>query len=185
MTQGKLPAKPCRCCYKLSQAKSRGHFEVDQHMKTTSDLQIGAAASPELPELHELPAIHEAEASPAPAPQTTASSGRSRRVWALALGTAAVWQMDPALGEMAEMVAMIACTANKSLAKDAIFEMRAKADTLRAQIAPLPASALSKVIRRAEAACGAVLDKGVRVKEVQTSWDMFLACVRAPRDPKP
>ncbi|MES2945016.1 MAG: hypothetical protein V4772_19300 [Pseudomonadota bacterium] len=141
-----------------------------------SDLQIETAAPP---------ALQEAETTTAPEHPATATSGRSRRVWALALGTAAVWQMDPALGEMAEMVAMIACTANKSLAKDAISEMRAKADSLRTRIAPLPASALTKVIRRAEAACGAVLDKGVRVKEVQTSWDMFLACVRAPRDPKP
>lgn len=84
---------------------------------------------------------------------------------------------------MAEMVAMIACTSNKSLARDSIAQMRAKAENLRSQIAPLQASALSKVVRRAEAACGAVLDKGVRVKEVQTSWEMFLACIKAPRDP--
>lgn len=112
-----------------------------------------------------------------------AQPARRRRIWALALGTAALWQIDPAFAEMADMVALIACAGNKSLAKDAIVKMRAQADELRARIAPLPASALAKVVRRAEAACGAVLDKGVRVREVQNSWELFEACVRAPRDP--
>lgn len=111
-----------------------------------------------------------------------APPARNKRLWALALGTAAVWHLDPALGEMAEMIGMIACAGNKTLAKDAITELRSKADSLRAQIPPLPASALSKVVRRAEAACGAVLDKGVRMKEVQASWDQFLTCVRALQD---
>lgn len=112
------------------------------------------------------------------------SAPRQRRVWALALGTAALWQLDPAFVEMANMVAATACAGNKSIAKDAIAQMRAQADELRARIAPLPASALAKVVRRAEAACGAVLDKGVRVREVQDSWNLFETCVRAPRDPK-
>ena len=111
-----------------------------------------------------------------------APSVRNKRLWVLALGTAAAWHLDPAFGEMAEMIGMIACAGNKTLARDAIMQMRAKADALRAQIPPLPGSALTKVVRRAEAACGAVLDKGVRVKEVQTSWDHFLACVRALQD---
>jgi len=115
---------------------------------------------------------------------TGAESGRQRRIWALALGTAAVWGLDPALGEMAEMIASIACTNNKSLAKDAISQMRSRACSLRANIAPLPASALAKVVRRAEAACGAVLDKGIRMREVETSWNSFIACVKAPREPK-
>jgi hypothetical protein len=113
---------------------------------------------------------------------TGSPSVRNKRLWVLALGTAAAWHLDPAFGEMAEMVGMIACAGNKTLAKDAILQMRAKADTLRAQIPPMPGSALTKVVRRAEAACGAVLDKGVRVKEVQASWDHFLACVRALQD---
>ncbi len=108
--------------------------------------------------------------------------GRARRLWVLALGTAAVWHLDPALGEMAEMIGMIACASNKTLARDSIAQMRAKADSLRARIAPLPASALAKVVRRAEAACGAVLDKGVRVQEVQTSWEHFMACLRVRQD---
>lgn len=111
--------------------------------------------------------------------QAAATPTRNKRMWALALGTAALWNLDPAFGEMAEMIGMIACAGNKTLAKDAIAQMRSKADSLRAQIPPLPASALTKVVRRAEAACGAVLDKGVRVKEVQASWDHFVACVRA------
>lgn len=106
--------------------------------------------------------------------QADAPPARNKRLWALALGTA--------LGKMAEMVGMIACAGNKTLAKDAITEMRSKADSLRAQIPPLPASALLKVVRRAEAACGAVLDKGVRMKEVQANWDQFLTCVRALQD---
>ena len=108
-------------------------------------------------------------------PQTSLEPGRQRRIWAVALGTAAVWGLDPALGEMAEMVAAIACTNNKSLAKDAIAQMRSKAGSLRTQIAPLPAGALSKVVRRAEAACGAVLDKGIRMREVEASWNFFIA----------
>ena len=107
---------------------------------------------------------------------------RRRRIWALALGTAALWQLDPAFIELADMVAFIACANNKTLAKDAILKMRSQAESLRATIAPLPASALSKVVRRAEAACGAVLDKGVRVREVQSSWDMFETCVKAPHE---
>jgi hypothetical protein len=114
--------------------------------------------------------------------QAAAAPTRNKRLWVLALGTAALWNLDPAFGEMAEMIGMIACAGNKTLAKDAIAQMRSKADSLRAQIPPLPASALTKVVRRAEAACGAVLDKGVRVKEVQASWDHFVACVRALPD---
>jgi hypothetical protein len=121
-------------------------------------------------------------ADPVVTDQADAPPARNKRLWALALGTAAVWHLDPALGEMAEMIGMIACAGNKTLAKDAITQMRSKADSLRAQIPPLPASALSKVVRRAEAACGAVLDKGVRMKEVQASWDQFLTCVRALQD---
>ncbi len=127
-------------------------------------------------------ALHDTAAAE---PLAGATTRRNRRIWALALGTtAAIWQLDPALTEMAEMIGMIACAGNKTLARDAIMQMRAKADALRAQIPPLPGSALTKVVRRAEAACGAVLDKGVRVKEVQTSWDHFLACVRALQDPR-
>ena len=119
------------------------------------------------PPLAEAPPVEPAAVAPV----------RQRRLWALALGSAAAWQGDPAVSEMAEMIGMIACAGNKTLAKDAIAQMRHMSNHLRARIAPLPASALAKVVRRAEAACGAVLDKGVRVKEVQTSWEQFLACV--------
>lgn len=121
---------------------------------------------------------------PAPEPSTEAPSARSKRLWVLALGTAAAWQLDPSLIEMSELIGLTACAGNKSLAKDAIARMRARANSLRTQIGPLPASALAKVIRRAEAACGAVLDKGLRVKEVQTSWNHFLACLHLKQDPK-
>lgn len=120
-----------------------------------------------------LPASPLETADPAPAP------GQPKRAWALALGTAAVWYLDPLLLEMAELVGGIALSNNKSLAKDAITEMRRKATDLRRQIGPLPASALAKVVRRTEAAGGAVLDKGARLKELQTSWDHFLACLRS------
>lgn len=109
----------------------------------------------------------------------------SRRVWTLALGTAAVCYLDPALAEMAELVGGIALSSNKSLAREAIAEMRRKASALRSQIAPLPASALAKVVRRTEAAGGAVLDKGARMQELQASWDQFLACLRSSPAPKP
>jgi hypothetical protein len=131
------------------------------------------------------PTAQDAVQSPSTSPQEAPAgipSVRNKRLWVLALGTAAAWHLDPAFGEMAEMIGMIACASNKTLARDAILQMRAKADTLRAQIPPLPRSALTKVVRRAEAACGAVLDKGVRVNEVQASWDHFLSCVRALQD---
>jgi hypothetical protein len=104
---------------------------------------------------------------------------RDKRIWALALGTAAIWYLDPALAEMAELVGGIACASNKSLVRDEISNMRRKAGALRRQVGPLPASALSKVVRRTEAASGAVLDKGARMKELQLSWDQFLACLRS------
>lgn len=117
---------------------------------------------------------------PAPSPDTAAAgTAQPKRAWALALGTAAVWYLDPALAEMAEMVGGIALSNNKSMARDAIAEMRRKAAELRPQMAPLPASALAKVVRRTEAAGGAVLDKGARMQELQASWDHFLACLRS------
>jgi hypothetical protein len=119
-----------------------------------------------------------------PEPFTETPLARNKRLWVLALGTAAVWQLDPALIEMAELIGLTTCAGNKSLAKDAIAQMRARASNLRTQIAPLPSSALSKVIRRAEAACGAVLDKGLRVNEVQTSWNHFLVCLNLKQHPK-
>jgi hypothetical protein len=112
-------------------------------------------------------------AEPAPSP----------RGWALALGTAAVWYLEPALAEMAELVGGVALSNNKSMARGAITEMRRKAAELRGQLAPLPASALAKVVRRTEAAGGAVLNKGARMRELQTSWDDFLACLRSSAKP--
>lgn len=111
--------------------------------------------------------------------ETPASPTRQKRVWPLLLGTAAVWYLEPALAEMAELVCGIACSANKSKARDAIAALRRKAADLRGQIDPLPASALAKVVRRTEAAGGAVLDKGARIQEVQTSWELFLDCLRS------
>jgi len=102
-----------------------------------------------------------------------------KRAWALALGTVAVWYLDPALAEMAELVGGVALSNNKSMAQDAIADMRRKAAELRRQLAPLPASALAKVVRRTEAAGGAVLNKGARMRELQASWDDFLACLRS------
>jgi hypothetical protein len=104
---------------------------------------------------------------------------RKKRAWALALGTAAVWYLEPALAEMAELVGGIACATNKSEIKDAIVQMRRKAASLHGQIDPLPASALAKVIRRTMAASGAVLNKGARIQEVQTSWEHFLNCLHS------
>ena len=122
------------------------------------------------------PPITPSESAPPVVP--VASPVRQKRVWALALGSAAAWYLDPALSEMAELVGGIACSANKSLVKDTIADMRRKAADMRSRIGPLSASALAKVVRRTEAAGGAVLDKGARIQELQTSWDHFLACLR-------
>ncbi len=104
-------------------------------------------------------------------------------MWALALGPAALWNLDPAFSEMAEMIGMIACAGNKTLAKDAIAQMRNKADSLRAKI---PATAgqrpdQGRAARRSRLRRGK-LDKGVRVKEVEARWEHFVACVRANPD---
>ena len=128
------------------------------------------------------PQIHAATQSAGVTASVTPQKTRHKRVWAIALGTAAVWQIDPALAEMADMVAVIACAGNKSLVGDSIASLRARAQDLRTTIEPLPASALAKVVRRTEAACGAVIDKGARLKELQTSWDHFVACLRARPD---
>ena len=117
--------------------------------------------------------------SGSPAAPAAQAQAPAKRVWALALGTAAVWYLDPALAEMAELVGGVACSNSKSMAKDAIADLRRKAEALRRRVDPLPASALAKVVRRTEAASGAVLDKGARMREVQTSWDHFLACLRS------
>lgn len=144
----------------------------------TPDTEPAALAQPSLDD-----AAHEPQQGEQSGNHSGSAIRRHRRIWALALGTtAAIWQLDPALTEMAEMVTLIACAGNKSMAKDAIMQLRTKAGQLRTRIEPLQASALTKVVRRAEAACGAVLDKGVRVKEVQASWDHFMACVRARQE---
>jgi len=103
--------------------------------------------------------------------------GKEKRSWPLALKCGVVWPMEPSLGEIADMIKLIACASNKAATKTAIAQLRANAESLRRQMAPLCASALVKVVRRAEAACGAVLDKGARIKEVETSWNLFMACV--------
>jgi len=84
---------------------------------------------------------------------------------------------------MAELVGGVALSNNKAMARGAIAEMRRKAAQLRRQMAPLPASALAKVVRRSEAAGGAVLNKGARMRELQSSWDDLLACLRSSTPP--
>ncbi len=121
-----------------------------------------------------LPPLHPEEPAVSPT-----EPPRNKRMWALALGSAAIWYLDPALAEMAEAVGGVAGATNKSLVKNAIADMRQKAAALGKQVGPLPASALAKVVRRTEAASGAVLDKGARMREVQASWDHFLACLRS------
>lgn len=127
----------------------------------------------------EMPTLHPPETVAPVAGSFHVAPTRDKRIWALALGTAAVWYLDPTLAEMAELVGGIACASNKSQVKEAISDMRLKAGAMRQQVGPLPASALAKVVRRTEAASGAVLDKGARMKELQASWDHFLACLRS------
>jgi hypothetical protein len=121
--------------------------------------------------------------SPAGTTGPLAAPAQSPRAWALALGTAAVWYLEPALAEMAELVGGVALSNNKTMARGSITEMRRKAAELRRQLAPRPASALAKVVRRSEAAGGAVLNKRARMRDLQTSWDDFLACLRSSTTP--
>lgn len=155
-------------------------FTNSYRLMTNFPLSISIATATQTEIMIEVNVELNVEVKPEPLPRDLAI--RHKRLWVLALGTAAVWHLGTDFGEMADMIGLIACTANKSLAGGAIAKMRAKAEVLRAQIAPLEASALSKVIRRTEAACGAVLDKAVRMKELQRSWDHFLACVRVKQD---
>ena len=117
------------------------------------------------------PTVATGGATPLP---TAAAPGR----WTLALDSTAVWHLDPALAEIALLTTRVACASHKAAAKDMTLQLRVKADALRLQMAPLPASALSKVVRRTEAASGTVLDKGARLHEVQAAWDDFVVCLR-------
>ena len=98
----------------------------------------------------ETPTLHPPETAAPVAGSIHVAPTRDKRIWALALGTAAVWYLDPALAEMAELVGGIACASNKSQVKEAISDMRLKAGAMRQQVGPL-----------------------------QASWDHFLACLRS------
>ena len=98
--------------------------------------------------------------------------------WVLALDSAAVWHLDPALAELARLISQVAGAPHKTAVKQAIRQLRSQAEALRLQIAPLPASALSKLVRRCESASGVVLDKGARFNDVQAAWDHFVVCLR-------
>lgn len=108
-------------------------------------------------------------------PLTQTASGRP---WLVVLGTAAVCSFDPQLLELAELAASVAAAGTQDVAKGNVAELRSRARDLNRKLAPMAARALSRVVRRAERACGSVVDKRARVAELQASWDDLLTCLQ-------
>ncbi|MES2977025.1 MAG: hypothetical protein V4731_01255 [Pseudomonadota bacterium] len=133
----------------------------------------------------ELPFPRSAQVSAdVPSELAEAASKRSTgRVWVMALAGAAAWQFDPALSEMAELVTAVACSGNKSVTQNTIAHLRSHAESARVTMAPLQARLLSRLLRRTEAACGAVLDKRARLEEVQAAWTDLLTCLNLKLTP--
>ena len=102
----------------------------------------------------------------------------SGRPWLVVLGTAALCSFDPLLLEFADLAVAVATAGTQGVAKADVNQLRAKARDLNRKLAPMAARALSRVVRRAERACGSVVDKRARVAELQASWDDLLTCLQ-------
>jgi len=101
--------------------------------------------------------------------------------WLVALGTAAMGQLDPGLIELGELAGTVACATTQDIARESVRQLRAQATALRGRMAPLGARAVDRVVRRAERASGSVLDKRARMHELQQSWNDLLTCLRTLR----
>lgn len=101
--------------------------------------------------------------------------------WLLALGSAALWQLDPALAELGAFACAVACASSQELARESVLQMRAHAASLRRRVSPLSARAMARVVRNAERASGQVLDKKAKLRDLQSSWDDLLHCLHLTR----
>ncbi|MFO1245809.1 MAG: hypothetical protein U1E71_11610 [Ramlibacter sp.] len=128
-------------------------------------------------------------ARPAPEPASTGASPvtaapasrQGTQAWLLAVGSAALWQIDPALVELGELACSVACASTQGVARESVAQLRDRASLLRQRLAPMGARAVDRVVRRAERASGSVLDKRARLNELQSSWDDLLTCLRLTR----
>ncbi len=103
------------------------------------------------------------------------------QAWLLAVGSAALWQIDPALIELGELACSVACASTQGAARDAVNQLHDQAAMLRKRLAPMGARHVDRVVRRAERASGSVLDKRARLHELQSSWDDLMTCLRLIR----
>ena len=113
----------------------------------------------------------QAEAPPTDNAQSKASA------WLFAVGTAALWQIDPALVELGELACSVAFSSTQGVARESAAQLRGSAQALQKRLAPMGARAVDRVVRRAERASGSVLDKKARLKELQDSWNDLLTCL--------
>lgn len=107
----------------------------------------------------------------------TEGAGASTRAWLLAAGSAALWQIDPALVELAELAGSVALSSTQGMARESAAQLRERAASLQRRLAPMGARAVDRVVRRAERASGSVLDKRARLKELKDSWNDLLTCL--------
>jgi hypothetical protein len=103
---------------------------------------------------------------------------QSAKAWLLAAGSAALWQIDPALVELGELACSVAAAGTQGMARDSAMQLRERATALQKRLAPMGARAVDRVVRRAERASGSVLDKRARLKELQDSWNDLLTCLQ-------
>ena len=103
---------------------------------------------------------------------------QSAKAWLLAAGSAALWQIDPALVELGELAGSVAAAGTQGMARESAMQLRERASALQKRLAPMGARAVDRVVRRAERASGSVLDKRARLKELQDSWNDLLTCLQ-------
>ena len=99
------------------------------------------------------------------------------KAWLFAAGSAALWQIDPALVELGELACSVALSSTQGMARESAAQLRGSAAALQKRMAPMGARAVDRVVRRAERASGSVLDKRARLKELQDSWNDLLTCL--------
>lgn len=105
------------------------------------------------------------------------SPSASAKAWLLAVGSAALWQIDPALMELGELACSVAFSSTQGVARASATQLRDSAAALQKRLTPMGAGAVGRVVRRAERASGNVLDKRARLKELQDSWNDLLTCL--------